>query len=63
MFADKSSKHVLRLLWALAFLMTLISGCATPTTTTLETTMHSSEESLRFQSFDVTARVQMELNR
>lgn len=64
MFANQSWIRVRQALWLVAILTaTLLTGCATTTTTTLETTMHSEEASLRFQSYDVTARVQMELRR
>lgn len=43
-------------------LLALSSGCAT-TTATLETTMHSDGSTYRFQSSDVTARLQMEWKR
>jgi hypothetical protein len=40
-----------------------MSGCATTTTTTVETTMHAPDTSFRFQSCDMTARVQIEFKR
>jgi hypothetical protein len=39
----------------------LVCGCATTkTTTTVETTMHSPDPAFRYQSSDVTARLQVE---
>ncbi|HVX12718.1 MAG TPA: hypothetical protein VHC22_16170 [Pirellulales bacterium] len=50
------------LLIACMLLLALASGCAT-TTATVETTLHSSDATYRFQSSDVTARLQMEWKR
>ena len=42
--------------------LSLASGCATTTTASLQSSVHSAE-SFRFQSCDVTAMVQMEFRR
>ena len=67
MFANPSWNCGRHAFWVVAFFaVTFLSGCATTTTTTtttLETTMHSDDITRRFQSYDVTARVQMELQR
>ncbi|HEV7222680.1 MAG TPA: hypothetical protein VGN42_08265 [Pirellulales bacterium] len=63
MFANRSWNRGRQAFWAAALLVMFLPGCATTTTTTLETTMHSDEAALRFQSYDVTARVQMEMKR
>ena len=64
MFANLSWNRGRHAFWAVAFFaVTFLSGCATTTTTTLETSLHSDDVTRRFQSYDVTARVQMELKR
>ena len=64
MFASPSWNRIIRLIWAFGLLAALLlTGCVTTTTTTVETTMHSPDPSFRFQSCDVTARVQVQLTR
>lgn len=56
-----SIRHSWLMLTLLAALLT--SGCATTTTATVETTMHAPDPAFRFQSSDMTARVQVEFKR
>lgn len=44
-------------------LISLVSGCVTTTTATLEGSVHSGESTFRFQSCDATARVEIILTR
>ncbi|MGH7134380.1 MAG: hypothetical protein ACREHD_01490 [Pirellulales bacterium] len=48
--------------FSVALLVVSLSGCATTTTASVQSTMHSAE-SFRFQSCDVTALVQVEFKR